>query len=127
MYCRSCGQLNVDGARACDLCGATMAPIVTESSRVALGLRGSPPPPHTAVSGIAADIILCIVTLGIYNLFWNARQFRTLNAFLGEERFQLLEVAAAEHRDLRPLSRVHRVRHRQGDRGDPARGSDVPS
>ena len=37
---------------------------------------------------IAGDVVLSICTLGVYNLFWNARQFRTLNAFLGEERFQ---------------------------------------
>ena len=40
-----------------------------------------------ARSNIAVDIILSLVTLGIYNLFWQARQMRVVNAFLGEKRF----------------------------------------
>ena len=40
-----------------------------------------------ATSNIVVDIILSLVTLGIYNLFWQARQFRVLNAFLGARRF----------------------------------------
>ena len=49
---------------------------------------GTPLPPSQAVSNIVVDILFSLVTLGIYNLFWNARQFRVLNAFLGEERFR---------------------------------------
>lgn len=41
-----------------------------------------------AVSNIATDIILSLVTCGIYNLFWQARQFRVLNAFYGSEEFR---------------------------------------
>lgn len=50
----------------------------------------APPPPISAASvrsNIAVDILLSLATCGIYNLFWQARQFRALNAFLGEERF----------------------------------------
>src|ERR1700729_783256 len=49
---------------------------------------GTPLPASQAVSNIVGDILFSLVTLGIYNLFWNARQFRALNAFLGEERFK---------------------------------------
>ncbi|HEV7734030.1 MAG TPA: DUF4234 domain-containing protein [Candidatus Binatia bacterium] len=41
-----------------------------------------------AASSIPTDIILSIVTCGIYNLFWQARQFRALNAFIGKEEFR---------------------------------------
>jgi Domain of unknown function (DUF4234) len=49
---------------------------------------GTPLPQSQAVSNIVVDILFSVVTLGLYNLFWNARQFRVLNAFLGEERFK---------------------------------------
>lgn len=41
-----------------------------------------------AVSSVATDVLLTIVTCGIYNLFWQARQFRVLNAFLGRQEFR---------------------------------------
>lgn len=41
-----------------------------------------------AVSSVATDVLLSIVTCGIYNLFWQARQFRVLNAFLEREEFR---------------------------------------
>jgi hypothetical protein len=47
-----------------------------------------PMSPEKAVSNVAVDILLTIATCGIYNLFWQARQFRVLNAFLGQERFR---------------------------------------
>ena len=43
--------------------------------------------PASGPSNIVTDVLFSIVTCGIYNLFWQARQFRDLNAFLGEERF----------------------------------------
>jgi multidrug transporter EmrE-like cation transporter len=46
-----------------------------------------PLPAEQATSNIVVDIILSLCTCGIYNLIWNARQFRAVNAFLGEERF----------------------------------------
>ena len=47
-----------------------------------------PIPRDKAVSSIATDVLLTIVTCGIYNLFWQARQFRVLNAFLGRREFR---------------------------------------
>ena len=44
--------------------------------------------PERARSSIAVDVLLTLVTCGVYNLFWQARQFRALNAFLGSERFR---------------------------------------
>ena len=44
--------------------------------------------PERAVSNVAADILLTLVTCGIYDLFWQARQFRVLNAFLGRNQFR---------------------------------------
>lgn len=41
-----------------------------------------------AFSNIATDIVLSLITCGIYNLFWQARQFRALNAFVGREEFR---------------------------------------
>ena len=51
-------------------------------------VRAFPIEPERAVSSIPRDIILTLLTCGIYNLFWQARQFRTLNAFLGREQFR---------------------------------------
>lgn len=55
--------------------------------------QGAPrlPPPPQALEGrgnVAVDIILSILTCGIYNLFWQARQMRAVNAMLGIERFR---------------------------------------
>ena len=49
---------------------------------------GTPLTREEATSNIVVDIILSLVTCGIYNLFWQARQFRVLNAFLGDTRFK---------------------------------------
>ena len=47
-----------------------------------------PIPREQAASSIASDVLLTVVTCGIYNLFWQRRQFRALNAFLGREEFR---------------------------------------
>ena len=39
---------------------------------------------------IAVDIILTLVTCGIYGLFWQNRIFKATNVLLGEERFTFL-------------------------------------
>jgi Trk-type K+ transport system membrane component len=44
--------------------------------------------PYT--SNIALDIILSIITCGIYWFFWQARQMRALNHLLKEKRFSFL-------------------------------------
>jgi hypothetical protein len=41
-----------------------------------------------ATSNIAVDILLTLLTCGIYNFFWQARQMRVVNALLGQERFR---------------------------------------
>ncbi len=48
----------------------------------------NPLPSEQVTSNIVTDVIFSFITCGIYNLFWNARQFRGLNAFLGQERFK---------------------------------------
>jgi len=40
-----------------------------------------------AFVGIGTGIVLTILTCGIYALFWQARQFRVLNAWLGREEY----------------------------------------
>lgn len=39
---------------------------------------------------IATAIILSLVTCGLYNLYWNYRQFLSLNALLGREEFKFV-------------------------------------
>ncbi len=39
---------------------------------------------------IATGIILSLVTCGIYNIYWNYRQFQTMNALLGREEYKFL-------------------------------------
>jgi hypothetical protein len=46
--------------------------------------------PSDAVSNVAVDLLLTVVTCGIYNVFWQRRQFRVLNAFLGREEFRFV-------------------------------------
>ena len=51
-------------------------------------LQSYPIEPARAKSSVALDLLLTLVTCGVYNLFWQARQFRALNAFLGVKRFR---------------------------------------
>ena len=44
----------------------------------------------TTQGNIAVDIILSLVTCGIYTLFWQNRLFKAANMLLGEERFTFL-------------------------------------
>lgn len=45
---------------------------------------GPPPvPAQEAVRDIGMSIVLTIVTCGIYGLYWQYQQFRTINAWLG--------------------------------------------
>jgi len=86
MFCRRCGEQNPDAATSCSRCGGALQPVVAAAAGPAATV-GTPLPASQAVSNIVVDILFSLVTCGIYNLFWNARQFRALNAFLGEERF----------------------------------------
>jgi hypothetical protein len=38
--------------------------------------------------GVAESIILSLVTCGIYNAYWNYRQFGAMNALLGRDEYQ---------------------------------------
>ncbi len=39
---------------------------------------------------IAVGLILSIVTCGLYNIYWNYRQFLAMNALLGREEFKFV-------------------------------------
>ena len=39
---------------------------------------------------IAAGIILSLLTCGIYNIYWNYRQFLAMNALLGREEYKFV-------------------------------------
>jgi len=47
----------------------------------------SEPPSGTLTSNIALDVILSVITCGIYWFFWQARQMRAINHLLGQERY----------------------------------------
>ena len=36
---------------------------------------------------VALGIILSLITCGIYNIYWNSLQFKTMNALLGREEY----------------------------------------
>lgn len=42
-------------------------------------------------SNIAKDIIVTILTCGLYNLFWQYRQMKFINLIAGEEKFSFLK------------------------------------
>ena len=44
----------------------------------------------TTQSNIAIDIVLTLVTCGIYGLFWQNRLFKAANMLVGEERFSFI-------------------------------------
>jgi hypothetical protein len=77
IYCPSCGKENTQGVFFCAHCGASV---------------GAPQQPYKGpyASNIALDIILSIITCGIYWFFWQARQMRALNSLLKEQRFSFL-------------------------------------
>jgi hypothetical protein len=39
---------------------------------------------------IAMGIVLCLITCGLYNIYWNYRQFQAMNALLGREEYQFV-------------------------------------
>lgn len=49
-----------------------------------------PYPASEAIVSIGLGILLSLVTCGIYLLFWEYRQMKTLNAWLGREEFDFL-------------------------------------
>ena len=54
-------------------------------------MNGLPISRSEAVSNIAIDVVLTLVTCGIYNLFWQSRQFKVMNAFLGQKRYSFFQ------------------------------------
>ena len=39
---------------------------------------------------IATGIVLCLVTCGFYNIYWNYRQFLAMNQLLGREEYKFV-------------------------------------
>ncbi len=53
--------------------------------------HGRYPIPHSeAVRGIALDIVLSLLTCGIYALYWQYKQMITLNAWLGRDDYSFV-------------------------------------
>lgn len=40
---------------------------------------------------VAVGLILSVVTCGLYNIYWNYRQFEALNRLLGREEFKFVQ------------------------------------
>lgn len=49
-----------------------------------------PYPRHEGVRSIPTDLILTIITCGIYGLYWQYKQMGTLNGWLGRRDFDFL-------------------------------------
>ncbi len=90
-YCPSCGKENLQGIFFCAFCGASIgAPQRNMGYGNPPGPQGQQPYRGPYASNIALDIILSIITCGIYWFFWQARQMRALNYLLKEQRFNFL-------------------------------------
>jgi hypothetical protein len=91
LKCPSCGKENVQGALFCSGCGSSMN---VPQGKVGYGNSQDPPKPvfrkETFASSIALDIVLSVITCGIYWFFWQARQMRALNYLLKEQRFNFV-------------------------------------
>ncbi len=89
--CSSCGKEIPQGALFCSGCGrSTGAPQGNVGYGNASKPQGQEPQAGSFVSNIALDIILSIITCGIYWFFWQARQMRALNHLLKEQRFSFV-------------------------------------
>ena len=87
--CPACGEALVEGAEFCDYCGEKLP---GESGKAEEAGDSSyrnpaPVPRDEAVVSIGTGGFLTILTCGIYSLFWQARQFRVLNAWLGRREY----------------------------------------
>ena len=51
---------------------------------------GQKPLPKEFEIKIAVGIILSIVTCGLYNIYWNYRQFLAMNLLLGREEYNFV-------------------------------------
>ena len=52
--------------------------------------EGTPYPRNEATVNIGVGIILCIITCGIYSLFWQYKQMEVLNAWLGRKEYDFI-------------------------------------
>jgi hypothetical protein len=48
----------------------------------------TPPLGREYEQNIALSIVLSFITLGLYNIYWNSKQFKAMNALLGREEFR---------------------------------------
>lgn len=89
--CPSCGKEILQGALFCSGCGGSVG---APKGNVGYGNtsipQGQEPQKSSFTSNIALDIILSIITCGIYWFFWQARQMRALNHLLKEQRFSFV-------------------------------------
>ena len=88
--CPHCGAEIMEGSMFCPSCGRSMAAPEGETGG---GAKYEPMPPMSEpqpgpyTSNIAMDVILTLITCGIYYFFWQARQFRAVNYLLGQQRY----------------------------------------
>ena len=86
--CPACGEALVEGSEFCDYCGEKL-PGDTGGQATGVSSYRNPAPisREEAFVSIGMGIFLTILTCGIYSLFWQARQFRVLNAWLGRREY----------------------------------------
>lgn len=53
-------------------------------------MPGTPPLPHDDEHGVALGIVLSLVTCGLYNVYWNYRQFQSMNRLLDRQEFDFV-------------------------------------
>ena len=88
--CPHCGAEILEGTMFCPSCGRSVAAPEDETGG---GTKYEPmlpmwePQPGSYTSNIAMDVILTLITCGIYYFFWQARQFRAVNYLLGQQRY----------------------------------------
>lgn len=86
--CPSCGRQNSPGVSFCAYCGKSMYGDPNQNSRGSGAIHDERA--QKFASNIVVDIILTIITCGIYLFFWQARQIKTLNFLLREQRFSFV-------------------------------------
>ncbi|HOD74690.1 MAG TPA: DUF4234 domain-containing protein [Syntrophorhabdaceae bacterium] len=86
--CPHCGVQIAPGSLFCSACGKSIG---APQGEVNQGRTSQPPlsepPTRPLTSNIALDVILSVITCGIYWFFWQARQMRAINHLLGQERY----------------------------------------
>jgi len=88
--CPVCGAQIAAGALFCASCGKSVGAPYGEvtQGRTHDALPPLPDPESKSfTSSIAMDIVLSLITCGIYWFFWQARQMRAINHLLGQQRY----------------------------------------